>query len=321
MPKRSDTLETTLLSIELLRRIPRSGKISTQTLHEQLRNAGFERDVRSIQRTLSALCADDRFGIEQDNSSKPYGYRWKPNAPGLAVANLSPQESMLLMMAQEHLRHLLPPRLMKSMEGYFKQAQQNLAHGQHAKLEQEWPRKVRVIATSQPLLPPKIDPVIFEAVSEALYANKWLKLEYRNPGGKQTKAQIMPLGLAQRGPVIYLACRFEGYDNERSLALHRIVSAEAMTLGFERPKDFDLKQYAGDGRFDFGDGKRVKLTFRTDADNALHLAETPLADDQQMRTLKTGDVEITATVLDSILLERWLNGFGEGVWGVKRGAI
>lgn len=318
MSKRPETLETTLLTIELLRRIPRNSRVSAQTLHMQLHDAGFERDIRSIQRLLKALCDNEEFGIELDDSSKPYGYRWKANAKALAVANLSPHESVLLMMAQKHLRNLLPPQLMRSMDGYFRQAQQNLLLDQHAKPEQEWPCKVRVISTSQPLLPPRIEPAIFEAVSEALYANRWLRLEYRNAQGKQAKAHIMPLGLAQRGQVIYLACRFEGYDNERSIALHRIISAETMTLGFERPNDFNLDKYAGDGGFDFGNGERVKLTFRTDADNAFHLAETPLAEDQKIRSIKAGDVEITATVLDSRLLDTWLNGFGDEIWAVKK---
>ena len=37
MPKRPDALETTLLAIELLRRIPRGRKITTGELHQQLK--------------------------------------------------------------------------------------------------------------------------------------------------------------------------------------------------------------------------------------------------------------------------------------------
>lgn len=39
-----------------------------------------------------------------------------------------------------------------------------------------------------------------------------------------------------------------GYDNERSLALHRFLSAEAAIMEFKRPKDFDLAKYDDDGR-------------------------------------------------------------------------
>ena len=50
MAKRSDTLETVLLAIELLRRIPRGRKVTASELHRQLKDAGFDRDLRTVQR-------------------------------------------------------------------------------------------------------------------------------------------------------------------------------------------------------------------------------------------------------------------------------
>ena len=90
-----------------------------------------------------------------------------------------------------------------------------------------------------------------EAVSEALYSNHWLHLKYRNFKGKLGNHDVMPLGLAQQGPRLYLICRFGDHNDERSVALHRILSAEVSTLSFERPGDFDLKRYDDEGRFGF----------------------------------------------------------------------
>ena len=321
MAKRPDTLETTLLAIELLRRIPRSGKVSASELQRQLAEAGFERDLRSIQRLLKSLAENENFGIELDDRSKPYGYRWLPKAGGMALANLSAHESMLLMMAQEHLRNLLPVALMKSMEGHFRQARHDMATGDAGRLEKQWPDKVRVIPITQPMVPPKIKPDVFEAVSDALYQNKWLKLDYRNSAGKQTKARVMPLGLAQQGERIYLACRFEGFDNERSIALHRIQAAEMTTIGFNRPKDFDLKRYDEDGRFSFGEGRCVRLSFRTTESFAQHLAEVALSADQQLKRRKDGSVDVTATVVDNQRLDVWLRGLGDDVSHTKKKSL
>mgnify|MGYP002660822163 CR=1 FL=1 len=228
MAKRSDTLETVLLAVELMRRIPRGRKVTAGELHQQLKDAGIERELRTIQRQLEML--SEHFEIERDDRSKPYGYRWLEQAKALAMPNLTPQESLLLQLAEEHLKNLLPPRLMKSMDAFFSQAKRNLGSESTARLEREWPGKVRVVATSQPLLPPKIVPGVFEAVSEALYANRWLTLDYQNSAGKRRSITVMPLGLAQQGPRLYLVCRFDGFNNERSLALHRIRKAEASTL-------------------------------------------------------------------------------------------
>jgi predicted DNA-binding transcriptional regulator YafY len=128
----------------------------------------------------------------------------------------------------------------------------------------------------------------------------------------------MPLGLAQQGPRLYLVCRYKGYDNERSLALHRMHSVRMSTLTFERPKDFDLKRFDDDGRFGFGEGEKIRLTFRIDKDYGLHLLETPLSRDQQAVERDDGTLEITATVVDSAMLDWWLRGFGEAVCDVRK---
>lgn len=318
MAKRPDTLETVLLALELLRRIPRGRKVTVSELHQQLQDAGIERDLRTIQRQMEMLST--HLEIDRDDRSKPYGYSWREQAKALAVPNLTPQESLLLQLAKEHLKNLLPDRLMKSMDDFFSQAQRNLGPDSNARLEREWPGKVRVVATSQPLLPPKIVPGVFETVSEALYGNRWLSLDYRNAAGIRSKIDIMPLGLAQQGPALYLVCRYRGFENERSLALHRMLAAEMSTLTFDRPREFNLKKYDDDRQFGFGEGKRVRLSFRIDRDAGRHLLETPLSGDQQAVERADGRLEITATVVDSAMLEWWLRGFGKAVSHVRRAA-
>ena len=316
MAKRSDTLETVLLAVELMRRIPRGRKVTAGELHQQLKDAGIERELRTIQRQLEML--SEHFEIERDDRSKPYGYRWLEQAKALAMPNLTPQESLLLQLAEEHLKNLLPPRLMKSMDAFFSQARRNLGSESSARLEREWPGKVRVVATSQPLLPPKIVSGVFEAVSEALYANRWLTLDYQNSAGKRRSITVMPLGLAQQGPRLYLVCRFDGFNNERSLALHRIRKADASTLTFERPAEFDLQKYDDDGRFGFGEGHRVQLRFRITKDAGLHLTESPLSTDQQYVEAQDGWLEIIATVVDSAMLDWWLRGYGKAVTNIQK---
>lgn len=316
MPKRPDNLETLRLSLELLRRIPRKHKVTAQELQQQLKDAGIDRDLRSIQRQLDML--RKHFGVECDDSSKPYGYRWLEQARVLAIPTLTPQESLLLGLAEEQLKHLLPPRLSTAMAAFFGQARRNLRHDGNAKLEREWPAKVRVVATSQPLLPAPVKPAVFEAVSEALFSNRWLSVDYQNSAGTRRTAQVMPLGLAQQGPRLFLVCRYQGHDDARSLALHRFHSATVLTSSFERPKDFDLKRYEDDGRFGFGDGERVRLSFRIDRDRGAFLQETPLSADQKVVEHADSTLSISATVVDSAMLEWWLLGFGDALTQVRK---
>ena len=321
MPKRPDSLETLQLTLELLKRIRKDRSVTASELRQKLMEADskFTRELRTIQRLLETLSDPDfeACDIERDESSKPYRYRWKEDAKGLSLPGLSPQESLLLTLAEQQLGSLLPARLMKSMDGFFSQARGQLSDSGNNPLEREWLEKVRVVSTSQPLLPPKVDADVFQQVSNALYGNQWLEVDYKNAEGERKTSKVMPLGLAQQGPRMYLVCRFDGYDNERCLALHRFISAQVSTLTFERPKDFDLKKFDDDGRFGYGDGTQIRLSFRIEKGAGLHVVECPLSVDQQVVELDDA-YEITATVVDSAILDWWLRGFGDGVSEIKR---
>ena len=310
MNEKEDALTTLKLSLELLKRIPKGRTITAPELRQQLidANSEFKRAPRTIQRLLETLSTF--YDIERDDSSKPYHYCWKENAKGLSLPGLSTQESLLLTLAEQQLSSLLPAKLMKSMEGFFAQARGQLNEKNTTQREREWLDKVRVVSTSQPLLPPKVDADVFQHVSDALYGNQWLDVDYKNAEGDRKVSRVMPLGLAQQGPRMYLVCRYEGYDNERCLALHRFVSAKASTLTFERPKEFDLKRFDDDGRFGYGDGTKIRLSFRITKEAGLHVVECPLSLDQQVVELDDA-YEITATVADSAMLDWWLRGFGD----------
>ena len=127
----------------------------------------------------------------------------------------------------------------------------------------------------------------------------------------------MPLGLAQQGPCLYLVCRFDGYESERSLAVHRIESASTTQRKFERPADFDLQRYDNEGRFGFGDGRRIRLQFSISRQAGLHLLETPLSVGQIVK-VHEDYFRITAEVIETDQLTWWLRGFGEDVWSVRR---
>ena len=314
MSGKASTLETLRFTLELLKRIPRTHKVSAPELYRQLNDAGLERDLRTVQRQLDELAR--HFDIERDDRSKPYGYQWKQAARGLSLPGLNEKESLLLTLAEQHLRNLLPAEVLASMQPFFEQARDNLGprrdEREAIRAAGEWMKKVRVVSTSQPLLPPPIAEGVFEEVSTALYKNAWLDVDYANAAGKATQACVMSLGLALQGSRLYLVCRFEGYDNERSLALNRIRIATASNIVFKRPCDFDLEKFDNDGRFGFGAGKKIRLEFRIRKLTGKHLLESPLSKDQQA----TPDGEwlrIRATVNESEQLVWWLRGFGDEV--------
>jgi predicted DNA-binding transcriptional regulator YafY len=319
MSKRPNNLEAVTIALKILQRIPRKPRSThASALLAQLREDGIDRSIRTIERHLENLC--DQFGIICDDSSKPYRYSWPKESQALDIPVLSEQDSLLLLLAKQQLENLLPASLKKSMTGFFEQAEYALGAKPDSTLAREWLSKVRVVSETQPLIAPKVKSGVFEEVSNALYNNKWLNLEYQKPSGIQSTAEVMPLGLAQQGTRLYLVCRYKGFNNERTLALHRIVSAKASTFSFDRPQEFDLRKYDDDGRFGFGEGKRIKLTFRINKVIGAHLLESKLSKDQTEIEIDT-DYEISATVVDSAQLKWWLRGFGEHVSHVTREPI
>lgn len=320
MPKRPQNIHNTLFQLEILRRIPK-GKgryITAKQLHSQLEELGFDKDIRTVQRTLNILC--EHFDIEKDDRDIQHAYRWKEQAKGLAISTLTAHESLLLMLAEEHLKNLLPANLMKSLKPFFDEARYQKQFGKET-LEYKWLDKVSSVPTSQPLLPAKVSPDIFEAVSSALFENKLLNVEYQNQHGKKNKAQVMPLALVQQGGAMYLVVQYEGVENYRHLALHRIKKATVSTFSFEYPKDFNLKHYQEQGNFGFGDGSMVKLTFSISHSAGFHLTETPLSKDQQILEETEAFYRIQATVPDNEMLTWWIRKFGTDIWDIEREVI
>lgn len=310
----SYALDNALLILEILRRIPRRNFTTSTHLREQVAAAGYEVSLRTVQRHLDAICA--RFAIECDTRGKPFGYRWMEGAEGLKLPLLTASESLLLQLAKSEVSQLLPARALTSMAPLFATARRELEASPEPQIDRRWLKKVQRIPDSQPLQAPKITPGVFEAVSDALYRECKLHIHYRNAQGKRKNVTIWPLGLVQQGVRLYLVCRYEGYDNERILALPRIMQAQASDESFPWPTEFNLEDYCRGGDFGVSNERKVRLRFYIDKACGQHLLESPLAADQTASD--SGELlEIKATVPDTELLHRWLRGWGDSVRDVE----
>jgi len=98
--------------------------VSTSEIRQHLAAFGHERTARTVQRLMDDLC--EHFDIARDDSSKPFGYRWKPNARGLGLPALDDREALVLLLARQHLDQLLPAGVLKAMDPMFHEARQRL---------------------------------------------------------------------------------------------------------------------------------------------------------------------------------------------------
>lgn len=311
MPQRSSNLEAVRLSLEILKKISRYREVTSAELKDQLAEAGINRDIRTIQRTLKFLV--DNFSIEC-SEGKPRKYKWKEKAKGLLIPSLGENEALMLALAERHLQTLLPQSSLPSLDSVLHTANSLLeekrgAHG-------AWMNKVRNAYPTPVLIPPRIDDEVLEEVSKCLFENLKLRLKYQNRSGEIREHIVMPVGLVNRAQVLYLIVMYDDFKTPYRLAIHRMKSAQAMTISFEPPQSFDIDDCIETYGFSPGHLEPVILEFFIKENVGQHLTESKLSEDQTCESLDS-ELHIKATVRDSVELRHWLRGFGNDIRDVR----
>lgn len=318
MPRSSTATNEALIIIAILKRIPRNRFISTSEIGRSLHEAGIDLEPRRLQRMLQNIAAEDELHIECDRRSKPFGYRQRVPQSDLSATSLKPQESLLLRLAEEHLKYQLPAQLVSAMAPLFEAARLSLKEEGSTARASAWLKKVAFVSGTVPMQPPKIKQRIFSAVSEALYRESKLRIRYCNSVDDEIEAAVSPLGLVQQEQRLYLVCRFDGYDNVRHLALHRIEEAEVLDFAAERPKGFSLDKYIAERHFNFSNGRKIRFVMEfLNAATAKNLQETPFNSTQRLVRLPDGAWRLTAVMDDTVLLDGWIAAW-KTLAGIRR---
>ena len=309
----SFTPETLLRHWQTLRLIPRYPRKATAgAVCDALAEAGFSVGKRTIERDLQALSRI--FPLLLDDREKPYGWSWAQDAAAFDVPGVGTNEALAFMMVQTYMGSLMPSSVLDQLAPYFKMAEQRLDSLVGHSSMSAWLKKVKVIEPTQPLLAPAIDRNVEAVIQEGLLLNQQCQISYRRKDESEPESYpINPLGLVQRGKLLYLVCTIKTYQDLRILSLHRIQKAELLYAKATKPSGFDLDQYLASGAFGWGERKTIKLKLRFDSEAGSHLYETPLSEDQRITQLPDSRLQVTATVTDSKQLLWWLLGFGHAV--------
>lgn len=296
--------------VELLRSIPRAGKLGTPDLVRRLQAKGFKAYPRMVQRDLQFLA--NQFPIECDERERPYGWRWRPEAHPVSLAGMTAAQALSFHLVAVYLRDLMPAQVLDDLRPYLAEAQRTLNDAARPSEFGRWPARIRVHQPEMPLLPPNVRPPVHRAVTEGLLLGQQMQVTYLHAQrGAEGEHRIHPLGLIQHGRVLYLAARFYEYDEVRLLALHRITKAKVLQEPAESPKDFTLDRWLASGAMGFGGpGTPMKVRLEFSDGAGQHLLESPLSEPQRVEDLGDGRLRITATVQDTERLRWWLLGFG-----------
>lgn len=311
---KDSTLERQWAMLQLIPRYP--SQITATQLTDKLKDRGYEINKRSVERDL--LMFEELFGLQVRDDSRPYGWSWPKDAAIWNLPAMNDEQALSLYMLERHIKDMLPPPVLDSLSPLLMAAKERLKSSHNSKALKDWPDKVRVRPASQPLKPCNVGSKVHEAVSLALLNNQWLEISYLGRDKSEPSINtISPLAYVMRGPMLYLVCRYEGYDDNRLLAACRIKKAMRLDRTFKRPEDFSIDSYIAEGHVDFGDGEQIKIELLFDPVAGRHLFETPLSDDQTISESKDGRLRVAATVADTLQLMWWILGFGHYVEVLK----
>jgi predicted DNA-binding transcriptional regulator YafY len=303
--------ETISRQWDILQRIPRMPRrITARELHEHLPATDYSVSLRTIQRDLISLSR--KFTITCDEQGRTQYWHWMKDSDQVLLPHMTGSMAATLLLARDYLKPVLPANVLSELNPFFDHAAEAL---ENTPLK-GWNTKVRILDRGPMLIPPKVPADVREVAYQGLLENRQIKVGYKARGkDKHKEYTLNPLGMVVKGGVFYLLVVFDGHDNVRQVALHRMNKAEVLNEEVQKPKGFTLKKYIeDDAGFSYPlSPDKIKLEALFDYSAGLHMLESKLSADHTAEVMKDGRVRVRATVADSDELRWWLRGFGDEV--------
>lgn len=303
--------DTLLRNLTLLRIIPRAPlRRDTNTLHEMLKEEGFSIDIRTLQRDLQNLSVKFPLMCQKEKNGP---HRWQYVSDFVSdLPAMDTAEALALVMAEDNLTGKLPPSALAHVRRRFDRARQHLDALETNDLA-HWRKRVASIPEGKALLPPEVEPGIWDAVSNALLNQHAIDVTYRSRSKKSLKQfTVHPQGLVVRGSISYVLAIIDEYQDIRQLVLHRFQDVQQSNTSYRQAPDFSVQDYVKKGELDYLiDSNPVQLVADINLDMALKLAETPLSNDQQLSEPNLQKrVELRATVPNDQQTLSWIRSLG-----------
>lgn len=259
--------------------------------------------MRAIQRDLDALVKEGDIEVVNPRS-KPQRYRRK--------ADLDSTDPRLWAYAQSLMRSLIrdavPEKRLERILASLREEGEDFGLGDD---------KLCILSDTQRLLPADFKEEVLLAALEALAQSRTLQATYRDGAGKQSRPELHPQALLQRGPRLYLfALKNDEAAPLRMYALHRFTSAKVGEGPGRRAEGFCLQEAIRKGQADFAGDGAVQLELRVRGYVADLLRDCRLSADQVIEEEPDDSpftARVRATVPETGQLLRWLLGCGANV--------
>ncbi len=172
----------------------------------------------------------------------------------------------------------------------------------------------QVAPDTLPLISAQFNPVVLSTILRSLTMRKAIKAKYRYRDNTLGDLVLHPQGAIQSGPRFFLYVLVgDEEDYVQVYALHRFISVEILNEPARKAPYFDLSKAVEARDSNPNESQKIKVEILTRRFVTDLLRDCPLSDDQEIvdeYRYPGFDARVTATVTDSLLLERWLMGRG-----------
>ncbi len=260
----------------------------------------YKAHVRKVQRELQTLVQEGK-AVVQGETVRPGPYRYLAARDKDAVDPLF--WGYLMQNITQHIASVVPAQ---RLDAALKKLHE---HDGGPRLGADI---FQVAPDTLALLPAQFNPVVLATILLALTTGKAIQAKYRYRDGTFGDLVLHPQGAVQSGPRFFLHVLVE--DEERYVqvyALHRFTSVQVLEEPARKAPGFDLAK-AVEAR-DPNEVPRIRIELLTRSFVTDLLRDCPLSEDQNIEDedrYPGFNARVTATVTNSLLLERWLMGRG-----------
>lgn len=273
----------------------RFGQLLSEIRDELIADLGLASlHERSVRRDLEALQAA---GLDVGVHDSSRGKVWKlgPRSKGAYNIAASATELIALSLSRDLLYPLVGTPFWQGIETFWNKLREELPDSVWKHCDDY--RKTMYVR-GMPAKSYAKHHGVLSTIHRATMEHRIVEIEYQPPGKDMQKRKIEPYAVVfYQGSLYIIAAASEvpegDEDRIRHLKLDRFVRATALDAWFQKPKDFDLSSYMGQGVGMFSGGKSRDFRIRVSQRAARWVTEDPWHADQHVEVQKDGSIVLT----------------------------
>jgi len=273
--------------------------------------AELEVSTKSIHRDIEFM--RDRLELPIEYHPKEFGYHYTGEVTSFPTMHITEGELVALVIAEKALEQYRGTQFEKPLLSAIRKIEQSLPDTislNLADIEQTISFRTRA--------EPVLNLEIFDALAKATAHRRQLELVYRKAGSREGERRLVdPYHLANINGEWYLFAWDHARKDIRTFVPARVQSVKQTGKTFARPEKFSLeKRLRGSFGVHSGEGD-FEVALRFNARVADLIREKKWHESQQIRELKSGELELRMKLSSLIEIERWVLSWGGDVVVLK----